>query len=91
MTKADIVEEIAAKTNLNKKESFVVVDLIIDNIKNTLSEGKKIEIRGFGSFKVKQRGERMARNPRTGEAVHVPAKLVPYFKPSKLLKERING
>lgn len=91
MTKADIVEEIAARTKLNKKESFVVVDLIIENIKNTLSEGKKIEIRGFGSFKVKQRGERMARNPRTGEAVHVPAKLVPYFKPSKLLKERING
>jgi integration host factor subunit beta len=91
VTKADIVEEIANKTNLNKKESFVVVDLIIDNIKNTLSEGKKIEIRGFGSFKVKQRGERMARNPRTGEAVHVPAKLVPYFKPSKLLKERINA
>ncbi|MBD3178678.1 MAG: integration host factor subunit beta [Candidatus Latescibacteria bacterium] len=91
MTKADIVEEIAARTKLNKKESFVVVDLIIENIKNTLAEGKKIEIRGFGSFKVKQRGERMARNPRTGEAVHVPAKLVPYFKPSKLLKERING
>jgi integration host factor subunit beta len=91
VTKADIVEEIAARTKLNKKESFVVVDLIIENIKNTLAEGKKIEIRGFGSFKVKQRGERMARNPRTGEAVHVPAKLVPYFKPSKLLKERING
>jgi len=91
LTKADIVEEIAARTKLNKKESFVVVDLIIENIKNTLSEGKKIEIRGFGSFKVKQRGERMARNPRTGESVHVPAKLVPYFKPSKLLKERING
>lgn len=90
MTKADIVEEIAEKSQLNKKESFIVVDLIIDNIKRALTEGDKIELRGFGSFKVKKRNQRKARNPRTGETVEVPAKLVPYFKASKALKEKVN-
>lgn len=90
MTKADIVEEIAEKLDLNKKESFLVVDLVIENIKKALSEGDKIELRGFGSFKVKKRNQRKARNPRTGETVNVPAKLVPYFKASKALKEKVN-
>ncbi len=90
MTKADIVEEIAEKSQLNKKESFIVVDLIIDNIKRALTEGDKIELRGFGSFKVKKRNQRKARNPRTGATVDVPAKLVPYFKASKALKEKVN-
>lgn len=91
MTKADIVEEIAESTDLNKKEAFVVVDLIIENIKKALSEGDKIELRGFGSFKVKMRKQRTARNPRTGETVDVPAKLVPFFKVSKALKEKVNS
>ncbi len=91
MTKADIVEEISEKTGLNKKEAFVVVDLMIENIKKALSEGDKIELRGFGSFKVKKRNQRKARNPRTGETVDVPAKLVPFFKVSKALKERVNS
>ncbi|HMA76996.1 MAG TPA: HU family DNA-binding protein [Candidatus Krumholzibacteriaceae bacterium] len=91
MTKADIVEEIAESTDLNKKEAFVVVDLIIENIKKALSEGDKIELRGFGSFKVKMRKQRKARNPRTGETVDVPAKLVPFFKVSKALKEKVNS
>jgi len=91
VTKADIVEEISEKTGLNKKEAFVVVDLMIDNIKKALSEGDKIELRGFGSFKVKKRNQRKARNPRNGETVDVPAKLVPFFKVSKALKERVNS
>jgi integration host factor subunit beta len=91
LTKADIVEQISEQSDLNKKESFIVVDLIIDNIKKALSEGDKIELRGFGSFKVKKRNERKARNPRTGETVNVPAKLVPYFKASKSLKEKVNS
>jgi integration host factor subunit beta len=91
VTKADIVEEISEKTGLNKKEAFVVVDLMIENIKKALSEGDKIELRGFGSFKVKKRNQRKARNPRTGETVDVPAKLVPFFKVSKALKERVNS
>lgn len=91
MTKADIVEEITESTDLNKKEAFVVVDLIIENIKKALSEGDKIELRGFGSFKVKMRKQRKARNPRTGETVDVPAKLVPYFKVSKALKKKVNS
>ncbi len=90
MTKADIVEDISEKTGLNKKEAFVVVDLMIENIKKALSEGDKIELRGFGSFKVKKRNQRKARNPRTGETVDVPAKLVPFFKVSKALKDKVN-
>ena len=91
MTKADIVERIAEKTGLNKKETFLVVDLMIEDIKKALSEGDKIELRGFGSFKVKKRNPRKARNPRTGETVSVPAKLVPFFKVSKALKEKVNS
>ena len=64
---------------------------MIENIKKALSEGDKIELRGFGSFKVKKRNQRKARNPRTGETVDVPAKLVPFFKVSKALKERVNS
>jgi integration host factor subunit beta len=91
VTKSDIVEEITKKTGLNKKEAFVVVDLVIEDIKKALSEGDKVELRGFGSFKVKERNQRKARNPRTGETVNVPAKLVPYFKVSKALKEKVNS
>jgi len=91
VTKADIVERIAEKTGLNKKETFLVVDLMIEDIKKALSEGDKIELRGFGSFKVKKRNPRKARNPRTGETVSVPAKLVPFFKVSKALKEKVNS
>jgi integration host factor subunit beta len=91
VTKADIVEKIAEKTGLNKREAFLVVDLLIEDIKKALSEGDKVELRGFGSFKVKKRNPRKARNPRTGETVNVPAKLIPFFKVSKALKEKVNS
>ena len=82
MTKADLVEEISRQTGLNKKDTSIVVNEIIANICRALAEGDKVELRGFGSFKVKERRARKARNPRTGEGVFVPANLVPYFKAS---------
>ena len=90
MTKADLVEEIARDTGLSKKDTSVIVYLIIDNICKALTEGDKVELRGFGSFKVKSRNPRKARNPRTGDSVDVPAKLVPYFKASNELKAKVN-
>lgn len=91
MTKADLVELISEHTGLSKKDTNVVVQGILDNICHALSEGDKVELRGFGSFKVKQRRSRRARNPRTGRPVDVPSKLVPYFKASNELKDRVNG
>jgi len=91
MTKADLVELISERTGLSKKDTNVVVQGILDNICHALSEGDKVELRGFGSFKVKQRRSRRARNPRTGRPVDVPSKLVPYFKASNELKDRVNG
>lgn len=89
MTKADIVEDIAQKTGLTKKEVGETVDLFLEEISKLLVDGHHLEIRGFGTFKVKERKERMARNPRTGEAVPVPARKVPIFKVSKMLKDRV--
>ncbi len=90
MTKADLVEEIAKDTGLSKKDTNFVVNMIIENICKALAEGDKVELRGFGSFKVKSRNPRKARNPRTGDSVEVPAKLVPFFKASNELKLKVN-
>ena len=89
MTKQDIVEDIALRTGLTKKEVGEAVEFFLKSIGQALSEGQHLEIRGFGTFKVKQRKARMARNPRTGEAVPVPARQVPIFKVSKMLKDRV--
>ncbi len=89
MTKADLVEQIAEATGLTKKDTAVVVDGFLEAVKRALAREQNIEIRGFGSFKVKRRKARKARNPRTGEPVHVPGRLVPTFKPSKELKEMV--
>lgn len=91
MTKAELVDLITGGTGLNRRDTVTVVNLIMDNIGNALAMGDKVELRGFGSFKVKSRRSRLARNPRTGDAVDVPAKRVPYFKASNELKERLNG
>jgi len=89
MTKADIVEDIAQRTGLTKKEVAETVDLFLEKIGDLLVNGQHLEIRGFGTFKVKERKERMARNPRTGEAVPVPSRKVPVFKVSKMLKDKV--
>ncbi len=91
MTKAELVENIALETGISKKDTGLIVNLILENIGHALVKNDKVELRGFGSFKVKSRRSRMARNPRTGESVLVPAKLVPYFKASNELKARLNN
>jgi nucleoid DNA-binding protein len=90
MTKADIVDEIAEKTGLTKKDVADTVDEFLHAVCKALSVGKHIEIRGFGTFKVKDRKSRVARNPRTGDPVNVPARKVPVFKVSKELKEMVS-
>jgi len=89
MTKADIVEKISATTGLTKKDTAMVINRFFEVITEALSDANNIEIRGFGSFKVKTRKARKARNPRTGETVDVPERQVPTFKPSKELKDII--
>ncbi len=90
MTKADIVDVIASGTGLTKVETEAVVDGFIQTVIASLRDGKNIEIRGFGSFKVKKRKGRMARNPRTGAQVPVQDHYVPIFKVSKELKSVVN-
>src|SRR5213076_2252620 len=90
MTKADLVEEVSKVTELTRKDSEVIVDQLFESVIKALRTGDKLEVRGFGSFRVRQRNARVGRNPKTGEKVEVPAKRVPYFKPSKELKDLIN-
>lgn len=90
MTKADIVDHIALGTGLTKVETEAVVDGFIQTVIEALKEGKNIEIRGFGSFRIKKRKGRIARNPRTGEQVRVDEHYVPVFKVSKELRTIVN-
>lgn len=91
MTKADLIDEISRLAELTRKDSEVVVETIFDSIVRSLRAGDKIEIRGFGSFRTRQRKPRIGRNPKTGDRVEVPAKKIPFFKPSKELKDLVNG
>lgn len=88
MTKADLVQQAsdAIGPGITKKDCAVVVDAFLNAVKDALAEHKNIEIRGFGTFKVRERKSRLARNPRTGDPVDVPPRAVPVFKPSKELR-----
>ena len=90
MTKADLIEEVSRLAELTRKDSEVIVETIFDSVVRTLRAGDKIEIRGFGSFRTRQRKPRVGRNPKTGDRVEVPPKKIPFFKPSKELKEMVN-
>jgi integration host factor subunit beta len=90
MTKAELVEDVAEAAELTKKDAERLVEIVFESIIDTLNQGEKIELRGFGSFRVRERGARRGRNPKTGDPVSIPAKRVPYFKPGKELKELIN-
>ena len=90
MTKAELVEEVSRVSDLTKKHSEVIVDTVFKSIVDALHRGEKIELRGFGSFRLRQREPRKGRNPKTGDKVDVPPKKVPYFKPGKELKDLIN-
>jgi integration host factor subunit beta len=97
MTKADLVERVTnsiartAGPTISKKDCARVVDSFLDAIKDALHEQRNIEVRGFGTFKIRQRKTRMARNPRTGSPVEVSARPVPVFKPSKELRALVAG
>ncbi len=90
MTKSELIDEVAHLSRLTRKQAEIVVDAVFDSVRETLRRGEKIELRGFGSFRLRQRTSRAGRNPKTGEGVVVPAKRVPYFKAGKELKDRLN-
>ena len=91
MTKADLVDEVAKNSDLSKKDAETIVQTVLDSIVDSLKGGEKVELRGFGSFRLRERSSRQGRNPKTGKAVFVPAKKIPYFKPGKDLKNLINS
>jgi integration host factor subunit beta len=93
MTKANLVELVAARVHLTKKDTEVVIDSILDSISKALSskDDGKVELRGFGSFRVRERRARQGRNPQSGAAVEVPPKRVPFFKPGKELKALVDS
>jgi len=91
MTKSVLIERIAEKVeDLSKKQVEVIVETVFDSIKEALAKGGKVEIRGFGNFRLRNRNARKARNPKTGESVNVPPKKVPFFKVGKELREMVN-
>ena len=91
MTKSVLIEKISEKLEgLSKKQTEVIVETIFESIKDSLAQGGKVEIRGFGNFRLRNRNARKARNPKTGAAVDVPPKKVPYFKVGKELREMVN-
>lgn len=90
MTKAELVEEVAKASELTKKDAERLVEIVFQSLIETLNRGEKIELRGFGSFRLRERNSRRGRNPKTGSSVDIPAKRVAYFKPGKELREIIN-
>jgi integration host factor subunit beta len=91
MTKADLIEEVSRVVEMTRKDSEVIVEAIFASVVRSLRSGDKIEIRGFGSFRTRQRQPRIGRNPKTGARVEVPPKRIPFFKPSKELKDLVNA
>ena len=91
MTRSDLVEELAARFDqLTQRDAEQAVKILLDAVSEALVRGHRIEVRGFGSFSVSHRAPRMGRNPRSGEAVAIPAKRVPHFKPGKALREAVD-
>jgi integration host factor subunit beta len=92
MTKSALIEKVSEKVgSLTRKQTEIVVETVFDSIKESLIKGEKIEIRGFGNFKLKNRRPRQARNPKTGDKVDVPGKKVLHFKAGKALREAMNS
>ena len=90
MTKSELIDAVASKTNVTKSRAELVVNCIFDSMTDALKDGDGIEIRGFGSFTVRQYKPYSGRNPRTGSSVHVASKRLPFFKVGKELKEMVN-
>ena len=91
MTKSELVETLSCHNGtLNKKEAELIVNTIFDSIGDALIAGDRVEIRGFGSFTIRERDAREARNPKSGDIVRIPPKKTPFFKTGKELRERVN-
>lgn len=91
MTKAELVEKVAEDIKLTKKQTEAIVNILFSSITEALSQGDKVELRGFGSFRIRDRNPREGRNPKTGDTVHIPAKKVPFFKAGKELREMVDS
>ena len=92
MTKSELIEQVASKVNnFSRKDIEVIVDTLFDSMSASLSKGDKVERRGFGSFKIKERDGRHGRNPKSGENIFIDSKRVPFFKAGKEIRERINN
>lgn len=92
MTKSELIEQLTDEHGiLNKKEAEIVINLIFGGISTALAQGDRVEIRGFGSFSVRERDAREARNPKSGELVEIPSRKTPFFKTGKELRERVDG
>ncbi len=92
MTKSELIQRLAdANPHLYQRDVERIVTTIFDEITTALANGDRVELRGCGAFSVKERGSRVGRNPRTGDAVNVAAKHIPYFKTGKQLREKLNG
>jgi integration host factor subunit beta len=91
MTKSELIETVASRVNsFSRKDLEIIIDTLFDSMSDSLSKGEKVEIRGFGSFKIKERDGRQGRNPKSGENIYIESKRVPFFKAGKEIKERIN-
>jgi integration host factor subunit alpha len=91
MTKASITNNVYERVGVTKKEAADYVNAVFETMKQTLEDGEEVMISGFGKFEVRQKGERIGRNPRTGEPIPIPARKVPRFKVSQVLKDELNG
>jgi DNA-binding protein HU-beta len=90
MTKADVAFKVAAKTGLSRKHATEAVEIFLNMVKDTLRDGEKVSLVGFGTFNVKVKNARAGRNPRTGEKIAIPEKQVATFKPGKAFRELVN-
>ncbi len=91
MTKSDMAEKLAEKININKQQAEGIINIFTNSVIEALARGDKVEIRGFGSFRVRHRAAKEGRNPKTGEKVHVPPKKVPFFKTGKDFRLIVNS
>ena len=91
VTRADLCEAVYQKLGLSRTESATLVELVLKEITDCLERGETVKLSSFGSFVVRKKGQRVGRNPKTGDRVEVPAKKIPFFKPSKELKDLVNN
>lgn len=89
MTKTELVEKVAERTGMTKKDTAEAVDAVFASIAEALQRGEKVQLVGFGTFEVRERAARIGRNPQTGEEIEISARIVPAFKPGKALKDAV--